>query len=182
MEWRVHVECALLVKSLSYFLYSNWWLRYITNNQTLITNSSLPRKNSTEYTERFFGMTYTMTKGDISWKWSVIMWTRLFRQGLVTGSTVLLEKLMRSAVPEIPRIKLSSSLPHSEEPATVQILNKITHFQPFFQRFIDILSLHLSLSLTGAGFSSHYSCTHMPFTLHDLSILQHHHKQRSHRT
>jgi len=104
MEWRVHVECALLVKSLSYFLYSNWWLRYITNNQTLITNSSLPRKNSTEYTERFFGMTYAMTKGDISWKWSVIMWTGLFRQGLVTGSTVLLEKLMRSPVPEIPRI------------------------------------------------------------------------------
>jgi hypothetical protein len=54
----------------------------------------LPRKQSTEGTERFFGMTYAMKKGDISWKWGVIMWTGLFRQGLVTGSTVLLEKPM----------------------------------------------------------------------------------------
>jgi hypothetical protein len=41
--------------------YSNLWLGYITNNQTLIINSGLPEK-VTEDTDRFFGMTYIMKK------------------------------------------------------------------------------------------------------------------------
>jgi len=84
MEWRVNVECALLVKSLSNFLYSDWWLQCIINNQTLITNSSLPRKKTTEDTERFFGTTYATKKGHISEVGcDHVDWINLFRKGLL---------------------------------------------------------------------------------------------------
>jgi hypothetical protein len=85
--------------------YHNLWPACITKNQTLLINSSLPKK-VTEDTDRIFGMTYTMKNGDTCWKWGVFMWTgsASSRQGPIRGNTPLLEKLTCSAVPEIPHI------------------------------------------------------------------------------
>jgi len=112
VEWRVNVECALLVKSLSNFLYSNWWLRYITNKQTRITNSSLPRQIVYRGHREILWNDQCYEKGRhlLEMGCDHADWIDLFRNGLVTGSTILLEKLMCSAAPEIPCILLNSAV------------------------------------------------------------------------
>jgi len=109
-------------------------------------------------------------------------WINLFRKGLVTGCTVLLEKLTCSAVPEIPCILLNSAFHYHIQSSLLLSKFSTKSLPTTFLRFIDISALHISLSLNGAGFSSHYSCIHILLTLHNLSILQHHHKQQQHYT
>lgn len=135
MEWRVNVECALLVKSISNFLHYNWWLQYITNKQTLITNSSLPRKESTEDTD---SVAWTMLRkretSHVNWVWScgldqLVQKQSGYRKHCPSWEADVLSCSWNS----LHFIELSSSLPHSEEPPTVQILSKITHFHPLFK-------------------------------------------------